>query len=255
VKTLAKIAGGIAAGLAVIFLVAFIIQFLYSGNDTSIAVHNDSHVPLRGMAVFVPGSVFSGHPATCPQATGKYSVQGVNRSAAILLATLFAATAIPADHTPAPTLDRTPFGRIEDEDVDHFQEFALKRAGFDVKAEMARVYASGNKLDEEALGRVFSFSTQFSNFDKYARTYGQIIYSSFLKIGAVLGVPAYVKVIDRQPPDVQQRIRDFLFYPSTRHVPKERWHEALEETRQMYPTLFPKGFQFGNGDPIFANES
>jgi hypothetical protein len=173
----------------------------------------------------------------------------------VLLAAFFAATAIAAAATPAPTPDRMPFGRIEDEDVDHFQEFALKRAGFDLKAEMARVYASGNTLDEDALGRVFTFSTQFTNFDKYARTYGQIIYSSFLKIAEVLGVPAYAAVIDRQPPDVQQRIRDFLFYPYTRHVPRERWEEALEKARQMYPTLFPKGFQFGHGDPIFANGS
>jgi hypothetical protein len=43
--------------------------------------------------------------------------------------------------------------------------------------------------------------------------------------------------------------------PYTRHVPKERWEEALEETRQMYPTLFPKRFHFGHGDPIFANAS
>jgi hypothetical protein len=173
----------------------------------------------------------------------------------VVLASLFAATAVAADRTPAPKPDRTPFGRIEDEDIDHLQEFALKRAGFDVKAEMARVYSSGNKLDEEALGRVFSFSRQFSNLDKYARTYGQMIYLSFLNIGEVLGVPAYVKVIDRQPPDVQQRIRDFLFYPYTRHVPRERCEEALQEARQMYPDLFPKGFRFGHGDPIFANGS
>lgn len=173
----------------------------------------------------------------------------------VVLATLLAATAIAAERTPGPIPDGMPFGRIGDADVDRFQEFAFKRAGFDLKAEMARVYSSDKKVDEEALGRVFSFSRQFNTLDKYARTYGQIIYSSFLNIGEVIGVPAYVGIIDRQPPDVQQRIRDFLFYPYTRHIPKEQWEEALREIRQQYPTLFPKGFQFGHNDPIFANET
>jgi hypothetical protein len=84
----------------------------------------------------------------------------------VLLATLFAATAIAAARTPAPMR----FGRIEDEDMDHLQEFALKRAGFDVQAELARVDSSGNQLDEDALGRVPSFSTQFSNLDRRALT-------------------------------------------------------------------------------------
>lgn len=173
----------------------------------------------------------------------------------VVIALLIAASAFAADGTPNPLPDDgMPFGRIGDADIDRFQEFALKRAGFDLKAEMARVYGSGAKVDEEALGRVFLFSRQFNSLDKYARTYGQIIYSSALNIGEHIGVPAYAEIIDRQPPDVQQRIRDFLFYPYTRHLPKDRWDEALQETRQMYPTLFPKGFQFGRGDPIFQDE-
>jgi len=172
-----------------------------------------------------------------------------------ILAMLFAASVAMAQRTPGTIPDGTPFGRISDADVDRFQEFALKRAGFDLKAEMARVYSSDKNVDEDALGRVFSFSRQFNTLDKYARTYGQVIYSSFLNIGEVIGVPAYVGIIDRQPPDVQQRIRDFLFYPYTRDIPKERWEEALRETRQQYPMLFPKGFQFGHNDPIFANET
>jgi hypothetical protein len=172
----------------------------------------------------------------------------------VVLATLVAVaavTAVAAERTPGPIPDGMPFGRIVDEDVDHLQEFAFKRAGFDLKGEMARVYGDGGKVDEEALGRVFSFSRQFNTLDNHARTYGQIIYSSLLNIGEHIGVPAYTKILDRQPADVQQRIRDFLFYPYTRQLPKERWDEALGETHQMYPTLFPKGFRFGRNDPIF----
>ena len=174
----------------------------------------------------------------------------------VLIAFLLAASVLAAaERTPGPVPDGMPFGRIVDVDVDRFQEFALKRAGFDLKAELARVYGTGGKVDEDALGRVFIFSREFNTLDNYARTYGHIIYSSLLNIGEHIGVPAYAKIIDRQPPDVQQRIRDFLFYPYTRHLPKERWEDALQETRQMYPTLFPKGFQFRRNDPIFPNET
>jgi len=170
----------------------------------------------------------------------------------IVLAMLLVASVGAAQRTPAPIPDGMPFGHVGDADVDRFQEFALKRAGFDLKAEMARVYSSDNKLDEDALGRVFSFSRQFNTLDKYARTYGQIIYSSLLNLGEQIGVEAYVKVLDRQSPEVQQRVRDFLYYPMLQ-VPKEHRKEAEDETRRMYPTLFPVGFQFGRGDPIFAD--
>jgi hypothetical protein len=171
----------------------------------------------------------------------------------ILLAILLVATAVDA-RTPAPIPDGQPFGRIGQADVDGLQEFALTR-GFDLKAEMARVYSPDNKLDEEALGRVFIFSRQFNTLDQNARTYGQIIYSSFRRVGEVVGVPRYVKIIDRQPPDVQQRVRDFLFYPFTRHRKFRSEGEALKEIGDIYPGLFPKPFQFGRGDPIFANET
>jgi hypothetical protein len=170
----------------------------------------------------------------------------------ILAALLLAVSAAAAERTPGPIPDGMPFGRVEEADVDRLQEFALKR-GFDLKAETARVYGD-KKVDEDALGRVFVFSRQFSTLDKNARAYGQIIYSSLLNIGEQIGVPAYVKIIDRQPPDVQQRVRDFLFFPVAHSVPKARWEEALTESRQMYPGLFQKGFQFGHDDPIFADE-
>ena len=170
----------------------------------------------------------------------------------ILFAIFFAVTAASA-RTPEPIPDGMPFGQVGDADVDRLQKFALER-GFDFKAEMARVYCCEKTIDEDALGRVFIFSRQFTALDKNARTYGQAIYSSLLRIGEVMGVDHYVKIIDHQPSDVQQRVRDFLFYPFTRH-PKARSEEALQEGRDMYPGLFPKHFQFGRGDPIFANET
>ena len=170
----------------------------------------------------------------------------------IVVAVLLVLSAAAAERTPRPVSDGMPFGRIEDADFDRLHEFALKR-GFNLKAEMARVYGQ-KKVDGDALGRVFLFSRHFKTLDKSARTYGQIVYSSLLNVGEQIGVPAYVKIINRQPPDVQQRIRDFLFYPVTGSEPKPRWEDALSESREMYPGLFPKGFQFGHDDPIFANE-
>jgi len=167
----------------------------------------------------------------------------------IALTVLFVASLAAAERTPGPLPDGMPFGPINEADVNRVYEFARKR-GFDLKAEMGRVYSS-NGADEDALGRVFMFSRQFTALDKDARTYGQIIYSSLLNIGEHIGVPAYVKIIDRQPADVQQRIRDFLWYPA--------WHQEHKRNRgeleSVYPGLFPKSYRFGRDDPIFAKET
>jgi hypothetical protein len=141
--------------------------------------------------------------------------------------------------------DGMPFGQIGDADVDRLADFA-KKSGFDLKPEMERVYNE----DEEALARLFKFSLVFKTLDANARTYGQIIYSAFLNLGEV--TDAYFKVLDRQPPEIQQRVRDFLYYPYLK-VPKEHRKEA--EQGRAYQMLFPKGFQFGRNDPVFAKET
>ena|ERR1700726_569331 len=140
-----------------------------------------------------------------------------------------------------------PFGPIGDKDVDRLAEFA-KSSGFDLKPEMERVYQE----DEEALGRLFRLSLAFKMLDSNARTYGQIICSSLLNLGEVIGVERYVKVLDRQPYEVQQRVRDFLYYPSLR-IPRESRNQLGEELSRLHPRLFPRDFHFGRNDPIFAN--
>lgn len=141
--------------------------------------------------------------------------------------------------------DATPFGPIGEVDVDQLMKFGRAR-GFDLEPEMQRIY----KKDEDALARLFVLSLGFKRFDKNARTYGQIMYSCWLRFGEAYGVDLYLKVLDRQPADVQQRVRDFLYYPLLR-MPKEKRKENQEEIRKMYPRLFPTDFKFGRNDPIF----
>jgi hypothetical protein len=163
----------------------------------------------------------------------------------IIVALLLAATVTAAERTPGPVPDGMPFGSVGEADVDRLAEFA-KKSGFDLKPEMERVY---NK-DEQALARLFKFSLVFKTLDANARTYGQIIYSAFLNLGEV--TDAYFKVLDRQQPEIQQRIRDFLYYPYLK-IPKEHRNEA--EQGRVYQMLFPKGFQFGRNDPVFTKET
>jgi hypothetical protein len=173
----------------------------------------------------------------------------MRRASAVLVASLVIVAASRAEiHAPPP--DPWPFGRITDDDVARLCDYATKN-GFDLKAELTNAYSLDRKIGDEALGRVFRFCRVFRSFDKNAHTYGQIIKASFLNLGEVLGVEHYVRIIDRQPPDVQQRIRDFLFYPISIRVPREQWDEAARENREVYPTLFPSGFQFGRNDPLF----
>ena len=159
----------------------------------------------------------------------------------VLLAIL--ALSVPVDAQESK--EAAPFGPISEVDVDQLMKFGRVR-GFDLQPEMERVY----RKDENALARLFSLSLKFKKFNRNARTYGQVMYSCWLRFGEAYGVDLYLKVLDRQPADVQQRVRDFLYYPLLR-VPKEKRKENQEEIRRMYPRLFPSDFQFGRNDPIF----
>lgn len=90
------------------------------------------------------------------------------------------------------------------------------------------------------LGRLFNLSLSFTKLDANVRAYGQVVYSSFLNLGETMGVDAYVKVLDRQPLEVQQRIRDFLYYPAQKSIGRSK-----RGIQSRLPTLFPKGFEFG----------
>ena len=141
--------------------------------------------------------------------------------------------------------DRVPFGPLDEVDMDQLIKFGRAR-GFELQPELERIY----KKDERALARLFGLSLKFKRFDRNARAYGQVIYSSFLRFGELYGLELYLKILDRQPAEVQQRVRDFLYYPLLR-VPKEKRRENQEEIYKMYPRFFPSDFKFGRNDPIF----
>jgi hypothetical protein len=142
-----------------------------------------------------------------------------------------------------------PFGDITDANIEELRTYG-KAKGLDIIGDIEDVY---RKNDLTALGRVFQFSNKLSDFDMGARTYGQIIFSSLLNLGEAWGKDnnPYFEVLNSQSPEVQQRIRDFLYYPLT-FVPQEEKEEAEKEARKS-TTIFPSGFVFGKGDPIFRN--
>src|ERR1043166_872364 len=70
----------------------------------------------------------------------------------------------------------TPFGPISEVDIDQLMKFGRTR-GFDLQPEMQRIY----RKDEEALARLFNLSLGFKRFDRKARTYGQVMYSCWLR--------------------------------------------------------------------------
>ncbi len=141
--------------------------------------------------------------------------------------------------------DGIPFGPLDEVDMDQLIKFARTR-GFDLQPELERIY----KKDERALARLFVLSLKFKKFNRNSRAYGQVIYSCYLRFTEIYGVDLYLKVLDRQSAVVQQRVRDFLYYPLLR-VPKEKRRENQEEIYKMYPRLFPSDYKFGRNDPIF----
>ena len=141
--------------------------------------------------------------------------------------------------------ERLPYGPLGEVEMDQLIKFGRAR-GFDLQPELERIY----KKDETALARLFGLSLKFKRFDRNVRAYGQVVYTCFTKFGETDNAALYLKILDRQPADVQQRIRDLLYYPLLR-VPKEKRKENRDEICRFYPRLFPADFQFGHNDPIF----
>ena len=139
-----------------------------------------------------------------------------------------------------------PFGRIGASEAAALTQYA-KSKGLDIDAEMRKVYSS---KDEAALARIFAFSMQFDKLDKDARTYGQLVYSSMLNLGGNWGLEKYASVLSKQDANVQQRIRDFLFYDVTQ-APKKVREKVEIEVRKENSNLFPPAYVFGHDDPLF----
>lgn len=144
--------------------------------------------------------------------------------------------------------DGRPFGPVTEQDVENLKLFAKER-DLDLNAELKAVYGSN---DEEALAKVFRFSLHFDKLDQNARTYGTMLYSSVLNLGEAGGLLTFCRVLEEQSPQVQQRIRDFLFYPVTL-VPAGEREQVERETRDMV-ILFPSHYRFGAGDPLWDRQ-
>jgi hypothetical protein len=138
-----------------------------------------------------------------------------------------------------------PFGRIGPAEVERLEAYA-KQEGVDLIGDIKRAYGK----DEAALGRVFTFSLKFARLDRNAKTYGHVIYSSFLNLAEVYGVEGYAAVVAAQPAAVRQRIRDFIYYDATQ-APRKHRQEAEEGARGSAPALFPNEYVFGAGNPVF----
>jgi hypothetical protein len=141
-----------------------------------------------------------------------------------------------------------PFGPVTEQDVETLNLFAKER-GLDLTAEAKAMYGH----DEEALAKVFRFSLQFGKLDQNARTYGQILYSSLLNLGEEGWLRTYAQVLNRQSPQVQQRVRDFLYYPTTR-VPVNERKQIDRDLRQDLPMLFPSHYEFAAEDPFWGGQ-
>ncbi len=141
-----------------------------------------------------------------------------------------------------------PFGLIGERELDRLQTFA-QRAKMDLLGDI-RAACEG---DEVALARVFAFSTRFDRLDANARTYGQIVYSAMLNLGGQRGLPLFARIVAAQPPEVRQRVRDFLFCDATQ-APRKHRAEAQAATRRSAPELFPADYVFGAGNPLFKRQ-
>jgi hypothetical protein len=143
----------------------------------------------------------------------------------------------------APETDTgLPFGAMTDEDVDRFRAWAQQQ-GVDIATAMNRAEA-----DEPAgFDEIFRTAGLFRSLDMNAAIYGNILYSLFLRKAEANGCDRFGASVDAQPSDIQQRVRDFLYYP----VQASGSAEVEREARTDCPRLFPKKYRFAQSNSIF----
>lgn len=163
--------------------------------------------------------------------------------------TIFCALMMLAGIGSAGINDGRPFGPVTEQDVENLNLFA-KSWGLDLTAEVKAMYDSKN---EESFAKLFRFSLHFDKLDQNARTYGTILYSSVLNLGEAGGLLTFLRVLEKQTPQVQQRIRDFLFYPVTL-VPAGEREQVESEVRKDSPMLFPAHYRFATEDPLWSGQ-
>ena len=139
----------------------------------------------------------------------------------------------------------TPFGKISQSDYNKLGTLA-RTHGIDIESEIGKVY---DKKDAAALGRIFKLALFFETLDPVTKAYGQVIFSSFLTMSESKDFN-YAAVVAAQKPEIQQRIRDFIYYPISQSSGAERT-EADKGIRVEAPLLFPADYVFGHNDPIF----
>jgi hypothetical protein len=138
-----------------------------------------------------------------------------------------------------------PYGKMSRKDVDRFLELSRSR-GVDMEKEMSKAYRG----DASALSQIFALSTGFQKMDKMTRVYGNFIFSMFLDMGESKGEKIFGEAVAAQPPEVRQRVRDFVFYAVTQ-VPRKQRQDMEQELRSDFPRVFPADYVYGREDPLF----
>jgi hypothetical protein len=166
---------------------------------------------------------------------------------------------------------------------------STKQAG-DLDAEQARdlhAFARSKKVDlgetiepicagsTNALAQVLQFSSNFTSLDGKARAYQKFLFGVYRTLQNMGANGRFVRVLAAQEPEVQQRVRDFVFdslvhdRPGSRGSYRESWSVdgaipdipaplkgrfwTEAEIRQDFKGVFPPDYQFGHDNPIFAH--
>jgi hypothetical protein len=145
--------------------------------------------------------------------------------------------------------DGQPYGPVSAEDVDRLDAYA-KTQGVALLDDINSAYRD---RDEVALAQVFQFADHFQVFDESARVYGHLIYCSLLNLGESWGIERYARVVSRQSPKVQQRLRDFMTYVRE-PIPQAELAEAMKGNHEAYPDLFPVSYEWRKGNSLFSKD-
>ncbi|UUZ53697.1 hypothetical protein LP419_34430 [Massilia sp. H-1] len=97
--------------------------------------------------------------------------------------------------------------------------------------------------DQQAWSKIFALSLRFKEFDRSAQVYGYTLFAVFYYFMDYAGEARFADLINAQPPEVRQRVHDFLYYDVVSDDPEVMKNNERVLRRDL-KLIYPRSYSF-----------
>ena len=115
--------------------------------------------------------------------------------------------------------------------------------------DLESLYASASGGSTKSLSAIFDYCEKVQELDTIGRTYGRLLFNSFLNLAEDNGLAFYASALNSRSAAIKQRVRDFILLPVAAMPAEARTREIIE-AKSDYPEVFPAEYKFGDGNDL-----